>query len=149
MCLKVNTKLTKKNLEKNKNEKFITFYKCIELEESSSHRLETFYNNGVVNVGENSVNISYYLEILLKQNIEQEIMIEHGVLHLYVDKKEAKKELDSYRFTCGSYFIPVLVAPEDILAYGKDNDVCVKKYFVSEKEYDKAVNAVKKYHKEI
>jgi hypothetical protein len=129
MCLIINKRLTKK-YDNVKNTVYV-FYKEFHVEFriaqlKTPYQYKTIKTYGVVEA-ECDLNINRYKTITT---------ITGGCCHAYINKQKGIEIIKKFS-DCGS-LIPIYVKSEDIIAAGKENDICFFKYEIKQKDWDNA-----------
>ena len=138
MCLVINTEFSSKMVSKNHSffrklfkRKYVTFYKRVELD--GNNNLITPFQHYKIYPGINrpkTTKVQY--DNLWKHgvawNLPEDYVIYGGCLHLHTKNADIHPKM-----------LRVKVDVDDIIAYGYERDVTVKKYYVSEKEYKRVI----------
>lgn len=127
MCLIVNREKTAKHSKLRKNST-MKFWKTLEVVDN---KLITPFQRCEVNPG--IIVASDELDVF---GFGDGVYIEGGCIHAFVSRRSI---FERWHLYYKHIYIPVYVDSDDVIAFGKHDDVCFFKYTIKKEDYDRAV----------
>jgi hypothetical protein len=126
MCLYINVQQTKKHSYIKKNKQF-KFYKTFEIGRSKlitiNKRCEIPYTLDFIKSKGN-------IDLINLKNSFGVRIIEGGTIHAHI------RRVSEFNFSYKQVQIPIIVNSDDIIAFGRNNDVCFFKYKIPKYSWD-------------